>query len=1265
MVAELPEIEGVTALEFLARGGFASVYAGRRGADRVAIKLALRPGDERFAREAAALRAVGPPTCPAVYAEGNTQGGHPYLIMELVEGESMSGWIGDARRSAGRSLADAVQVFRNLCAAVQRMHEAGFVHRDLKPENAVVRGDGEITLLDFGLSLTSGDLSPRAQSNGVTRTGQRPGTATYMAPEQCRGLRTFDRRTDVYALGVILFEILTDRPPFLGDPSQVQQGHVAHRPPKPSAFNESISPEVDALVIRALAKDPAGRFADGAALVAALPSAVEAERESTPAAVAARSSRSSTGPVALLAVRSRSPIVRITEAVAREKGEVVRTAGGWYVAAFADVPSPDVGARAALRAAARLALQADRCVIHVSDLRLRRRRGTIALVGSALDEVELWANVGDLQARIALTAGAAEHVPGAFPSEVKGFFRPPSGGEQTVSSASRAEIRGRDALLAALREEALRCRVDRVPTQVTLVGDVGFGKSRVLRALADGLRSANLRVVELRAQRPEHSGGERLLRDLAGVGLGLAKGHSVEDAERAIETRLGRRDLAAAQAVAVATGALAREAIAEITQFQAPGSHRQTVASTLGAGLRGAARKGPLALLVDDAHWADPTSLDALEIATAAGDRAALLVVAAAQPQFESMRPQWGSRAARERRDVLERMEPKDARELLVELLYPAEFVPAPVLDRLLEMGDGVPLHLVELAHGLRADGAIRRLEGTDAHFVAADDLLQLGTTPLGERLANRALALLSIPLRRLAQLCAVLGDHVTVEDVEAVDRLRDSGDGGLDAGIGLATLERQGLLRRVGERSFRFRHPMARESIERMLSSSERRALHDAARQHLSNAQTPAELLRLAHHASACHEREQAARVYATLAREAEAQYRTTEAEQHYSAALRHLDDDVLLREEALIGRGRVRGRVRRYPEALSDLAEARALAAVRGADAVVADLLLQAATFHDWSWDFSSASGLVEEARPLVERVGDPQLDARFVAALGRQHFRSDEPKEAVATLTKAVDLARGLGDHQTEVEALLLLAPALVYVDQLDEGARRYDEVIDLCERTGDLLHLGAAHSNRMTMWIRRLDHEAGLADARRATELAFEVGNVQVERAARYNLAELLSWMGRLDEALPHAERSFEAEKRFFSNAGPDSALLLARVRSARGEHEQARALAADIRPAREQLAPMQRILLRAVELAAGDGGEQDWRDLICESRAQTLIDEHLEVLLSCAGTAMRGGKRDLARAALEEARKVAEVNGSAPWLARVAALESEIGIDVGG
>lgn len=264
----------------LARGGMGSVWVARHlGLDvDVALKfmapeLASSPeARERFEREAKASASLRIPNAVQIHDYG-IEGGTPYLAMELLDGEDLAARL---RRVGRLEKAATSSVVSQVSKALRRAHEIGLVHRDLKPGNVfLARQGGEevVKILDFGIAKAAG----LGAAGAVTKTGSLLGSPLYMSPEQIRRSKEVDHRSDLWSLGVIVFECLTGRPPFQGEElGDLVMAICAEEIPLASRIAPDLGPEVDRFFARALAREPADRFQSADELAAALAQAMSA-----------------------------------------------------------------------------------------------------------------------------------------------------------------------------------------------------------------------------------------------------------------------------------------------------------------------------------------------------------------------------------------------------------------------------------------------------------------------------------------------------------------------------------------------------------------------------------------------------------------------------------------------------------------------------------------------------------------------------------------------------------------------------------------------------------------------------------------------------------------------------------------------------------------------------------------------------------------------------------------------------------------------------
>ena len=256
----------------LGRGGMSVVYLARdlRNNRLVAVKI-LRPGvptgAERFVREIETISPLVHPNIVPLFDSGVADG-IPYFVMPYLEGESLRRRL---HRDGRLRIDDAVRVAGEIGEALAFAHARDILHRDIKPENILLEA-GHAVVTDFGVAGALSEALPgKKPRERLTEQGLIVGTAEYMSPEQASGDRTIDGRTDIYSLGCVLYEMLTGEPPFTGDsPRQLLARRFRESPRPVRNFRPEVSSHLEAVVERAIAADPADRFATAAEFLAAL-----------------------------------------------------------------------------------------------------------------------------------------------------------------------------------------------------------------------------------------------------------------------------------------------------------------------------------------------------------------------------------------------------------------------------------------------------------------------------------------------------------------------------------------------------------------------------------------------------------------------------------------------------------------------------------------------------------------------------------------------------------------------------------------------------------------------------------------------------------------------------------------------------------------------------------------------------------------------------------------------------------------------------------
>ncbi|MEP7124759.1 MAG: protein kinase [Byssovorax sp.] len=1279
-----PVFPGYETRGVLGRGGFAAVFAAVREDDQqpVAIKLAHRDdatAGRRLLQELDALRTIGPPYVPVLHAMGRLDDGSLYLVMEHIDAPTLADRL--VARADLLPIAEVAALATTLLHALAAVHARGYVHRDIKPENVLVDDAGQVTLVDFGLVSR-----PEVEADR-TAEGAAAGTAEYMSPEQCAGLPTVDARSDLYAFGVVLYELLAGRPPFWGPAALVRQAHVDRRPPR-LVESVAVPPLVDEVVLRCLEKEPADRFADAGALRAALGAAFAtagprdvgpgSSRDVEPPSAAQRSEQRRVG---LVLFESSEDVVAVRHHLAALGAQLAHASGRRYAGVYAHGVG-ESPARRAVRAASELCRKAicERVVVDLALVAVRTRRdGSRRFLSLLFARDDRYPSPDDPRG-VSLTPAVAALLPSALSTPLPsgrarllgGSLLPPAGDDELAPEW----IVGREGLIDALIDDARRVSAGGAPTVTAIVGEAGHGKSHLARALIERLRAIDpsAQVIELRARDSATGGVDRTLRELLQRALGLPAARPTDDGVAA-------KGLEIEPAVALALGWLTADAPELKALRTAPGALRSALTAAAGEALRRRAARGPLFVVLDDAHLAEAPTLAALEYAALAEAGAPLWICALGRPSFTEAQPTWGERAGYHAIHTLGPLDRASADALCRRLLLPAENIPAAAVNRLVERAQAVPLLVVELTRGLVREGVVRRHPQGNAWYLATDELDHLPDLPLLDWLAHGELDALTPALRAHARLIALLGADVTLAEVEGVlrrlDQQGEASDLPLVATIGTQRLLAAGVLGRDRHGRIGFRHALVREAVAQATPAPLRERIHRATFEFYRDAIGVAEerrLAQIAHHAAAAGLGSIAEGAYLTLAERARTQHAYLDAERLYSRAI---EASSAPPPAAYRGRGRMRSRLGRYHDALGDLTIARESASALGDTAAEIELLLDEAMALDWMDDFPGAEERALRARARSAVATSPTIEASLDLAIARSHARQSRYREAAELFESAAAKAVVLGDegYETLVVAWLMLGFILPGLGRVAEAEAALDRAIAHCEAHGDKLHLGPCINNRAMVRAATGDKAGMLADYARVPIIARELGQATIEQVGHFNLAEILFLMDDPLAAEPYLQRAFAMEvQRSGDLCRPVLTLLDARVRLHRGDREGARAAVARIRVEQtsaslapdSKLSPSDDVLCGMIELATSDADEAAWGELVERSARLSFGQEHLEVLEAHALAALRRGDAEEALRRLETTIAVAAriPNVMGPRLARQLAAARAI-VDAAG
>ena len=1090
--------------------------------------------------------------------------GRAWIAFELLEGRSLAAILcARGRLGIGEARSLALQAADGLAAA----HAAGVVHRDLKPGNLVVEEDGTLRLVDFGIArITERDTR-------MTATGHLVGTAAYLSPEQARGDADVGPASDVWSLGVVLYEVLTGRNPFeRGTLMPTMLAVLAEEPPPVTALRPEVPPSLSRLVARCLERGLDRRFPDAAALLEALR---EIEPDEVGAAASGATALAQPIPASALPPGEQRVVAVVLAdgvvdpaAVAsaiEDAGGVVIPLGDRALGLFGSTTwEGDEMDRAA---AAGLAVRAHASAVGVASGRASYS-GATGITGSVLVAAEEGCGAG-LEG-VALDEATARGLGGRWivraregGGELEGEHERDTGTGRTLAPKARVTV-GREAELAQLRSAVRAWHENECAVAALVVGPPGSGKTHLRAELARILERESASDTLILAAHAEPLQREvafahfrELLRSRAALGH-EREGWPSLDASASLAERRGAVERLAAEADAPPgfmgallsvpmdqgaersdgrpTPAAVRRCRDAVTPRSDQSDHEGELEAaendprlmadrlrlTLVDWLSALADARPLVILADDLQWADDASLDLLEELAVQLSDAPMFVLLSARPELEERRPHLlaGVIGARiEPRPLL----PSEVQELASALA--GRPISPSLARRLAERTGGNPLFVEHIVRALGASGE------------ESEEALPLPVTV--EAAVQSRLDHLPSAEKELLKRAAIFERAFSIDELDPL--------GLFEPGPLLEGLTRRELLtargRSRGIRRYQFRSVLVRDVAREMLGPSLREELHARLASHLA-ASRDADAEEVALH----FERAQ-------RPREAAAWYRRA-----VKAAIRRGDPAaVLASSERALALGRDEGGRGELHLARSEAFEVRGLLDAQSAE-------LEAAERHAETklervrvaidravslWRAGKAEEALALARDGVEtarRSEDPELLALALGRFAMIRTYAGALDEAEAALAEAEPLARAasplLSAHAASWRAQLANARG-------DQGERRraYRDAVRLYEEIGDVRRAAGAELN-LADAANRVGAYAEAERALRATvEKCARVGNALWHGYAQLNLGYAALQLGKqddaqaaLDEAAATAERTGEARLTIFARLYGARALL---------------------------------------------------------------------------------------------------------------------------
>jgi len=1110
-------------------------------------------GRSRFEREARAMLSVHHPNVCAAYDFGELDDGLLYLAMERLHGEDLRARF---QREGRLPVATAVRIVRDAAAGLAAAHRRGLIHRDVKPSNIFLvrtspNSPPNVKVVDFGLAI----FSHGGDGAKVTRTGEIVGTPGYMAPEQTRGDRREDGRTDIFSLGVCLYTAITGVSPFGSDAAIAIVVRMLTVDPEPV---RNLCPELPIelcdLIMRAMARDPEIRHESMTAFVAALDELIPSLSDKVPSIWLADTDEvryeynaleDEQRVVTAMVANGVRNVPEVVGVIRRYGGTPTELSTDQVVGLFGAESLQGDEADRAVRAA--LALESNCRVIGIGTGRAQQGHGHFS--GQALMGAE--SVTAALPSGVLLDDHTRQRIGQKYVTEGSRVIRL----ADAMPQAQRLDLVGRDAELSDIGGRMRRAFDEEEPAGVLLLGAPGVGKTRLCQELVASIRFEDATVLTFEGRgesNRRYSSWHAVavaLRELAGL---------TEDSppERCIEVM---RELAAEAGaedpcgyfLAAAMGAELPAGISDAidTARSEPKVMRYQVVNALGDFLEACTAESSVLFVIEDVQWADSASLELAEILSNRMQRAPFFVLMTGRPHAITERAELFESPILEQRHIKE-LSRKAAGTLANKALggLSAEITDT-IVDVIAEHSAGNPFFIIEIVDHISEKLIAHGADGFDR------DAFTLPLTV--EAAVQSRLDHLPATDKDLLKRASVFGERFWREALEA--------QGGPEIGDALARLWRGGLVLKLARRDVRlagfeeyaFKHRVVREVAHGMLTRAQRRALHEAAGRWLA-AIPQAPIAEAAGHLSEGGNARAAAPLWAGAAEQARrdgdlsgvlknldrALQGTEDPEEaarlrllritaavesgHYDIAEAELRDlepqrpltDVGMEAQALFWQGRVE----RVHKGSGSGQNHRAAHALFGHAAElyeqVGDMPGLARTLA--SMGISESYGGLGTGRELAERAvavagENRRARAQALASLSLLLTNAGLLSDARAAAERALDDAVSAGDLALEVSVRGDLAYLHVQLGSYAAAADALREVIEQAKRVGDLRSQGYAWHN-LGLALLRCGHLEQALDAEdKALDMAAEGGNTRLAAYCQLYRALILLETGELDRA----------------------------------------------------------------------------------------------------------------------------------------------------